>query len=388
VHNGSVMGRVGGSMEESGVTLWGVLLGLATVLAVAAATAVGVFLDASRRGTTRWAAGWALATGLFAPAGMPLYVWRVYHAPEADGRVILPWVRSLMYLVATVWVVLIPTALVGLVIGLLGVVDERVLKMPMVWMAVQSLILGSVVIAWTYAFRTFVDRRPPASLGTPLNLRDAVVGQGIGVVLGATAVGVAVGGLAVSGYAHISWDPSSATAIPLLTLAVPLYIAAFMEEIVMRGYVQRTVYAAWGHIPAVLLSALPFALLHAGNPNLSLLGLLNIALIGVFFALTVIRTGTLWFAAGFHVAWNLTLGTVLTVPVSGIEMPGLFRTSLHGPTWLTGGAFGIEASAAATALFALLIAAVALSCARGSRFRELPDEDAARPAGQLAREPM
>ena len=382
--NGSEGIGAGRPMEDQGVTLWGALLGLATVFALAFAAGVGVFVDASRRMSTRAALGWGLAVGLFTPAGLPLYVWRVYRAPDADGRLILPWVRALLYLVATVWVVLVPLVIVSVVIGLLVVIDERVLDMPMVWMAVQSLILGSVVIVWTYAFRKFVDRRPPSSLGTPLNLRDTVVGQGAGVVLGATSVVVVVGALALAGHAHVSFEPAGSAVLPLLTLAVPLYIAAFMEEIVMRGYVQRTVFAAWGHVPAIVLSALPFALLHAGNPNLSLLGLVNIALIGIFFALTVVRTGTLWFAAGFHVAWNLTLGPVLAVPVSGIQMSGLFRTSLSGPTWLTGGEFGIEASATATVLFVVMTAGAAIACAVGARFEEPREVES--PEDALARD--
>ena len=149
----------------------------------------------------------------------------------------------------------------------------------------------------------------------------------------------------------------------------------------MRGYVQRTVFAARGHVAAVLLSSVPFALLHAGNPNLSVLGLLNIALIGIFFSLTVIRTGTLWFAAGFHVAWNLTLGPVLAVPVSGMAFTGLFHTSMRGPDWLTGGGFGIEASVVCTVLFLPLIVAAGIACALRTRFREPSDEEAARPLG-------
>lgn len=371
-------------MEESGVTLWGALLGLATVFALAAGAGVGVFVDASRRGSARGAAGWGLGTALFAPLGLPLYVWRVYRAPGADGRIILPWVRALLFLSTTVWVLLVPLVIVSAVIGLLAVLDERVMEMPVVWMAVQSLIMGTIVIVWTYAFRTFVDRRPPSSLGTPLNLRDTVAGQGAGVALGGISVVAVVGALVLSGHAHVTAEPTPAAALPLVLLAVPLYIAAFMEEIVMRGYVQRTVFTSWGHAPAVLLSALPFALLHAGNPNLSVLGLVNIALIGVFFALTVVRTGALWFAVGFHVAWNLTLGPVLAVPVSGIQMTGLFHTSLSGPAWLTGGEFGIEASAAATVLFVGMNAAGAIACAAGARFDEPPeppDPDEARARG-------
>ena len=372
-------------MEDSGLTLWGVLLGLAAVLAVALGAAGGVYTDARRRGAARWAVMWAAGALAFPPVALPLYVWRVYHAPEADGRIILPWTRCLLYLGATIWVTMIPLVLILALMAalLLGLgLDDALMDDIVVMLGVQSLILGTFVIAWTYAFRQLVDRRDPASLGTPLNLRDAVLGQGAGVLLGATSVGIVVAALWLLGHAALVWKPTSDGLLQLAVLVIPLYIAAFMEEIVMRGYVQRTVFAARGHIAAVLLSSLPFALLHAGNPNLSVLGLVNIALIGVFFSLTVIRTGTLWFAAGFHVAWNMTLGPVLAVPVSGMEFTGLFHTSMRGPDWLTGGGFGIEASAICTVLFVLMIAAAGLACALGTKFHE-PHDETLEPAAVL-----
>jgi hypothetical protein len=48
---------------------------------------------------------------------------------------------------------------------------------------------------------------------------------------------------------------------------------------------------------------------------------------------------------GIHFAANLTQGTVLGFGVSGNNGAGLLRPVFgEGPDWLTGGAFGLEAS--------------------------------------------
>ena len=67
-------------------------------------------------------------------------------------------------------------------------------------------------------------------------------------------------------------------------------------------------------------------------------------------AAAYVLTRRLWLAIGIHAAWNFTQGGIFSVPTSGIRMNGLFVGSLNGPTWLSGGAFGAEASVVAVAL--------------------------------------
>jgi hypothetical protein len=56
-----------------------------------------------------------------------------------------------------------------------------------------------------------------------------------------------------------------------------------------------------------------------------------------------IRTGSLWFPIGAHVAWNVLLAKVAGLPVSGIDFGGsLLGTTVQGPEFLSGGAFGPE----------------------------------------------
>ena len=68
-------------------------------------------------------------------------------------------------------------------------------------------------------------------------------------------------------------------------------------------------------------------------------------LIGFFLCLTLRRTGDLWWAVGFHMAWDWGESYLYSVPDSGTLLPGhLLISSLHGPDWLTGGSVGPEGS--------------------------------------------
>ena len=127
--------------------------------------------------------------------------------------------------------------------------------------------------------------------------------------------------------------------------AVFFLLVGFFEEFLLRGYSQFTLTRAIGFWPAALLLSSLFGLIHLQNAGEQWLGLLAAATIGFFFCLTLRRTGTLWFAVGFHAAWDWGETFVYSVPDSGTLFPGhLLKSSFHGAHWLTGGMVGPEGS--------------------------------------------
>ncbi len=130
-------------------------------------------------------------------------------------------------------------------------------------------------------------------------------------------------------------------------------IVALAEEFLLRGYTQLTLSQATGFWPAAVISSMAFGAIHFLNPGEAWQGILAAAAIGFFFCLTLRRTGSLWFAVGFHAAWDWGESYLYSVPDSGGVSPGhLLKSSLHGPKWLAGGSVGPEGSAL---LFVLLI---------------------------------
>lgn len=137
--------------------------------------------------------------------------------------------------------------------------------------------------------------------------------------------------------------------------AVFFVIVGVYEEFFTRGYTQFTLTDGVGFWPAAILLSLGFGALHLENPGENWVGILAAMLIGFFFCLTLRRTGNLWFAIGFHAAWDWGESYFYSVPNSGWRPPGhLLHSSLQGPAWLSGGSAGPEGSVFLFVLLALL----------------------------------
>ena len=110
---------------------------------------------------------------------------------------------------------------------------------------------------------------------------------------------------------------------------------------------------------AAFFISVVFGAAHLDNQGESALGILLVVTIGLVFCLTVRRTRKLWFAVGFHAAWDWAETFFYGTPDSGLVGVGrLLNTSVQGPNWLTGGPAGPEGSVIAIfvlLLFALLI---------------------------------
>ncbi|MGD0990653.1 MAG: type II CAAX endopeptidase family protein [Candidatus Sulfotelmatobacter sp.] len=127
--------------------------------------------------------------------------------------------------------------------------------------------------------------------------------------------------------------------------AVFFLLVGFFEEFLLRGYTQFTLTRAMGFWPSAILLSSMFGLIHLQNAGEQWSGLLAAAAIGFFFCLTLRQTGNLWFAVGFHMAWDWGETFFYSVPDSGTLFPGhLLKSSFHGPTWITGGKVGPEGS--------------------------------------------
>lgn len=125
---------------------------------------------------------------------------------------------------------------------------------------------------------------------------------------------------------------------------------------------------AFGFWAAALLLSFGFGFVHRTNPGESPIGLLSASLVSVVFCLSLWRTGSLWWAIGFHAAWDWAQSFLYGVADSGMVIQGhLLSTHPEGRPVLSGGLTGPEGS-----LFILpilgLIAAVIMLTLRRNRF--------------------
>lgn len=125
---------------------------------------------------------------------------------------------------------------------------------------------------------------------------------------------------------------------------VAFVILGLAEEFGFRGYLQFTLTAGIGFWPSAVLLSVWFAVIHIG-PNETKFGVFSVLLFAFLFCLFLRRTGTLWWAVGFHAGWDWGQTFFYGVPDSGFApYHSLFTSAFGGPHWLTGGSAGPEAS--------------------------------------------
>lgn len=129
----------------------------------------------------------------------------------------------------------------------------------------------------------------------------------------------------------------------LRTFEVILF-SSVSEELVFRGILFQMALDKKGETVVTFAFSGLFALLHLLNPNINILGLINIFLAGIVLSVMFFRTYSLWLPIGFHFGWNFWQSVIFDSPISGTYFGlYLFRTKLTELNQIIfGGNFGIE----------------------------------------------
>ena len=134
-----------------------------------------------------------------------------------------------------------------------------------------------------------------------------------------------------------------------IMVSLMLFVAAFDEEIVFRGYVLNNLMDSMNRWWALGISSLVFALMHAGNPNVwsTFVPMTELFAAGFILGISYTFTKNLWFPTFFHFGWNFFQG-LFGFEISGIGVDTwkaiVHENSGQVPDIISGGAFGIEGS--------------------------------------------
>lgn len=216
-----------------------------------------------------------------------------------------------------------------------------------------------ILLGNTYIVLRLVDHRPLRSVGLPLHSRFWIEWiQGVLIsFLMISAVFVAELAL---GYVRPTWRGLGADDLlaGFAVMALLFLWFGFGEELLFRGYCFQTLIEGTNRYIAIIIFSTFFGLAHLGNPNVTLFGLVNTVLAGVWLSVAYLKTRTLWFPTALHAGWNFFQGYVYSFPVSGntFGQRSLFVLEQTGPEWVTGGDYGPEAGVLATVV--LLVATV------------------------------
>ena len=246
-------------------------------------------------------------------------------------------------------------------------------QMP-VWQWAPLLIAGFILALLMYGMAGVVDLAPRGGLfclwcgllsagmllayalvvkwweGAPakdLPMKRCAPDTALGLALGLGYFCVVTGVMAIAGLYHVNGTGAGPT--DLLYAFCYFAVVAVGEEILFRGVLFRWIDEKWGFPVALGVSALLCGLMHWSNPGGTLWSSVAIAVeAGLLLGAAYKWSGTLWLPIGIHWAWNFAQGNIFGFAVSGNNAgKSLLNACVEGPDWLSGGAFGAEASVVA-----------------------------------------
>jgi membrane protease YdiL (CAAX protease family) len=210
--------------------------------------------------------------------------------------------------------------------------------------------ISSLIIIWgtgliavlnsAYLLDYFQQRYGFAGLG--FTSRNLKYGISTGLLVGAGIITTGFLMLLAGGWVTISsidFQPNLLLAWLFFFLIQPL-----TEEIIMRSVLQTQVHRYFGRQAGLIITALVFAGMHAGNDAFSWVAGFEIFLGGYLMGQLYLKAQNIWAPFLMHASWNFVQSTVLGFAVSGMDTYRLLHLNIDGPEWLTGGTFGLEAS--------------------------------------------
>jgi membrane protease YdiL (CAAX protease family) len=204
-------------------------------------------------------------------------------------------------------------------------------------------VAGSFLALWIAT--KFIDRKPLMSIGLTVKdkANEMLIGLGFALAFigGLFFVLWLLGAITITGY--VGFKPG------VFIVSMMLFLAAFDEELIFRGYVLNNMMDSSSRWVALAGSSALFALMHAGNPSVwsNWVPMTELFAAGFILGISYTFTKNLWFPTFFHFGWNFFQG-LLGFEISGINVDSWKMISHEStgnvPDIISGGAFGIEGS--------------------------------------------
>lgn len=187
--------------------------------------------------------------------------------------------------------------------------------------------------------------------------KNAVKHYFIGILTGLGMFSAAILICVATGACKVSFNPDGFSVFLLIALFIGFMVQGNEEEILCRGHVLVSVSRRYSVVTAIIVNSLIFGALHIFNSGLSVIGMINIILFGLFMSVVFIRTGNIWMVSAIHTMWNFAQGNIFGVFVSGNKMGETFLvTEAYGRmNIINGGDFGLEGGLAATCIITAAI---------------------------------
>lgn len=209
----------------------------------------------------------------------------------------------------------------------------------------RLLLVALLLIGYGFMGRAFQEQdHPLAAMGLAVR-RGWREEFGRGAALGWGMLVACILPMLFTGGLLFSFYTSSRQYMVLLFDLVVLAVAALAEEIAFRGYPFQRLIDAIGPFWATLVLSAVFGLAHIFNPSSTAISIVVTMVAGWFLSIAYLRTRALWLPWGWHFAWNASMALLFGLPISGLtRFSPVVQSDTIGPSWLTGGYYGPEAS--------------------------------------------
>jgi len=197
--------------------------------------------------------------------------------------------------------------------------------------------LGTILVIWIFTVLWHKEKFIDLGFHIKNRLKDFMVGILIGIVV----MGLAY--LLFLGLGQISFLTINFDIVEIVLSIIVFLMVAVMEEVLLRGYILKNFMLSFNKYIALILSSILFSFMHAANPNVDLLSLVNLFLAGILLGLSYIHTRNLWFPIALHLSWNL-FQSLFGFNVSGKDFYSVINFKIIDNNLFNGGLFGFEGS--------------------------------------------
>ena len=238
----------------------------------------------------------------------------------------------------------------ALIEGPLGTYLARQLGISLGDLSAPALLLieaaGLITVLLVTSVAAILERRRIDSYGLPVSRAFGLLFwkgmlAGFLVVVFVGGAMVLSGGMQLHGLALVGTEVFSNAFLWLGAMV----LVGLKEEYLFRGYALQSLWRGTGFWPAAIITTAIFAGLHLTKPHENAIDIGMIFILGLALCLSVRRTGTLWWAVGWHTAFDFGQFFIIGTRNGGQSPVGhLFDVTFNGPAWINGGELGTEAS--------------------------------------------
>lgn len=180
----------------------------------------------------------------------------------------------------------------------------------------------------------------------------------------AVAVGMPVFVSVVLIFTPGHWERSNLSGSEIRTVATAAVFffglgTGIVEELIFRGVIMSLLEYRFNKIAAILVPSVLFGLLHILGNELDAVSVVQLvaagSMVGILFSLVTYESGNIWNSVLIHGVWNMVMiGGILQIGDTASES-AIYNYVLEAKSFLlTGGDFGVEASAVAVAAYAVV----------------------------------